>query len=69
MMSPGTKVMIDKKVPILSKINPISIITNNLYRINLLESTKSVGEGILILSIQSIVLIFISYIFFKEEKL
>ncbi|MBV1820122.1 ABC transporter permease [Clostridium cochlearium] len=68
MMSPGTKVMIDKKVPILSKINPISIITNNLYRINLLESTKSVGEGILILSIQSIILIFISYIFLRRKN-
>lgn len=68
MMNPEIKVMIDKNVPILNKLNPISIITNNLYRINLLESTKSVGEGILILSIESIVLIFISYIFLRGKN-
>lgn len=68
MMNPQIKVMIDEKAPILAKLNPISIITNNLYRINLLESTKSVGEGILILSIESIVLIFTSYIFLRGKN-
>jgi ABC-2 type transport system permease protein len=68
MMNTQIKVMIDEKAPILAKLNPISIITNNLYRINLLKSTKSVGEGILILSIESIVLIFISYIFLRGKN-
>lgn len=68
MMNPEIKVMIDENAPILSRINPISIITNNLYRINLLESTKSVGEGILILSIYCIVLIFTSYIFLRRKN-
>lgn len=68
MMNPQIKVMIDEKAPILAKLNPISIITNNLYSINLLESTKSVGEGILIISIESIVLIFASYIFLRGKN-
>ena len=46
MMGPWIKVMLDRHVPILARLNPIAIITNGLYRINLLESTKNVGEGI-----------------------
>jgi len=68
MMNPQIKVMIDEKAPILGKINPISIITNNLYRINLLNSTKSVGEGILILSLYCVALIFTSYIFLRGKN-
>lgn len=68
MMNPQIKVMIDEKAPILGKINPISIITNNLYRINLLNSTKSVGEGILILSLYCVALMFTSYIFLRGKN-
>jgi len=68
MMNPDIKVMIDENLPMLSRINPIGIITNNLYRINFLESTKTAGEGILILSIYCIVLIFTSYIFLRRKN-
>lgn len=68
MMGTGIKVMIDESAPILSRINPISIITNNLYRINILGSTKSVGEGVLVLSIYCIILIFTSYIFLRRQS-
>jgi ABC-2 type transport system permease protein len=67
MMSPNIKISIDKNIPILGRINPISIITNNLYRINLLGSTKSVGEGIIILSIYCVALISISYVFLRRK--
>ena len=68
MMGPHIKVMLDKNIPILGRINPIAIISNNLYRINLLESTKSVKEGILILSLYSILLVFSSYIFLRRRN-
>jgi ABC-2 type transport system permease protein len=68
MMGPDIKVIIDMKFPILGKINPISIITDNLYRVNLLDSTKSVGEGIFLLSVYSIVLISISYVFLRRRN-
>lgn len=68
MMGPWMKVMIDKYVPILGRINPISIISNNLYRINLLGSTKTVAEGILALSIYCIVLLSISYMFLRRKS-
>lgn len=68
MMSPDIKVIIDKKMPILGGINPISIISNNLYRINLLGSTKSVREGALLLTLYSILLLFSSYMFIRGRN-
>ncbi len=67
LMSPDIKIMLDKNVPILGKINPIAIISNNLYRVNLLENTRDVGMGMLILVTYSIILIFASYMFLKER--
>ncbi len=67
MMSPNIKILVDKNIPILGRINPIAIITNNLYRINLLENTQNVSEGILVLSIYCIVLISMSYGFLRRK--
>lgn len=68
MMGPWIKIVIDKNIPILGRINPVSIITNNLYRINLLGSTKSVEEGIIILILYSIALVIASYIFLRRKS-
>lgn len=67
MMSPDIKIMVDQKIPLIGKINPISIITDNLYKINLLENTQNVSQGIFILSIYCITLIFISYGFLRRK--
>lgn len=37
MMSPAVKLMLDKTVPVLNKINPIGILTDNLYNVNILQ--------------------------------
>lgn len=68
MMGPWMKDVIDEHVPILARINPISIISNNLYRINILESTKTVGEGIMILFSYCGVLILLSYMFLRRKS-
>lgn len=68
MMGPWIKIMIDKYMPLLARINPISIISNNLYRINLLGSTKSVREGAVILLFYCTVLLFLSYIFLRRKN-
>lgn len=67
MMSPDIKIMIDQKIPIVSKINPLSIITDNLYKINLLENTQNVTQGILTLLAWSTILICISYGFLRRK--
>ncbi len=37
MMSPAVKLMLDKVVPAVNKINPIGILTDNLYNVNVLQ--------------------------------
>ncbi len=68
MGGPWMKDVIDEHIPILARINPISIISNNLYRINILESTKTVGEGIMILFSYCGVLILLSYMFLRRKS-
>lgn len=67
MMNPEIKVMIDKSFPIIGKLNPISIITNNLYRINLLGNTNGLDIGIYTLLGWIAVLNLISYGFLRRK--
>lgn len=67
MMAPDIKVLIDQNIPIIGRFNPISIMTNNLYRINLLGITEGAVEGIIALSIYSFVLILISYVLLRRK--
>lgn len=68
MMSVDMKILIDKNIPILGKINPISIITNSLYRINLLENTNNLSQGIILLSVYSLALMGASYVFLRRNQ-
>lgn len=67
MMSPDIKLLFENKLPFLSRINPLSIITDNLYKINLLGITEDIGEGLINLSVISIVLILLSYVFLRRH--
>jgi ABC-2 type transport system permease protein len=68
LMSVDMKILIDKKIPILGKINPISILTNNLYRINILGNTSNLGQGIALLVLYSLILMSASYIFIRRRQ-
>lgn len=68
LMSPDTKILIDKNLPLLSKLNPIAIITNSLYRINLLENTNNLIEGMLLLLAYSFILMGVSYLFLRRRQ-
>lgn len=68
LMSPDIKVLIDKNAPLLSKINPIAIISNSLYRINLLDNTSNLTEGIILLLLYSIILMGSSYLFLRRSQ-
>ncbi|NLY45787.1 MAG: ABC transporter permease [Tissierella sp.] len=68
MMSPDIKIILDEKIPILAKVNPISVITDNLYKINLLGITDDIYEGLGAISIYIIVLNLISYGFLRRKS-
>ena len=61
LMSPNIKVIIDDNLPIINKLNPVAIITHNLYKINLLGITDNINQGIITIGILSLVLILASY--------
>lgn len=68
MISPNLKVILDERIPVLGKINPIAIITNNLYKINLLGNTKDMWSGAIMLMSYSIVLMLGSYMFLRRRN-
>lgn len=68
LMGPWIKIVIDEKAPIIGRVNPFSIITNNLYRINVLESTKTFIEAIGILGFYIVLLLFASYLFLRRKS-
>lgn len=68
LMSPDMKVLIEKNVPLLSKLNPIAIITNSLYKINLLENTKNLTQGMILLIVYSLILVSVSYLFLRRSQ-
>ena len=68
LMNAEIKILIDQKAPLLSKYNPIAIVSNSLYRINLLEVTSNLTAGMLILLVYSIILIGISFLFLRRSQ-
>lgn len=68
LISPDIKVLIEENIPLLAKINPIAIVTNSLYRINLLDNTKNLSSGISLLLAYSIILMASSYLFLRRRQ-
>lgn len=68
LMAPDIKVLIDKNMPLLARINPISIISNSLYRINILDSRRDIRLGMVLLFVYSLVLIIGSYMFLRRQN-
>ncbi|MEL3912007.1 ABC transporter permease [Treponema pedis] len=58
MMSPSVKTALDKALPLINKINPIGLLTDNLYNVNILQDYNLLGTIIIIfLSLTAVLLI------------
>lgn len=68
MMGITMKYIIDKNIPILNKINPVSMITDGLYSLYYYDTLDRYLFNIISLLIFSFVLIFISFIFLRRQK-
>ena len=68
MIGPKIKILIDQYVPILGRLNPIALISNNLYRLNLLGYTEGITKGIALLSLYSVILLLLSYVFLRGKS-
>ena len=67
MIGPKIKILIDQYMPILGRLNPIALISNNLYRLNLLGYTEGITKGIALLS-YSVILLLLSYVFLRGKS-
>lgn len=68
MMGPFIRHFVDQRLPIINKINPIAIITNEMYRINVLNNTSSFIPNLVILMIFGLVSGIIAYYFLRGER-
>ncbi|MDO5717619.1 MAG: ABC transporter permease [Tissierellia bacterium] len=68
MMNPKIKYMLDSELPIINKINPISLITDNLYRVNMLGMNgEYLKDGISII-IAGFAFIILSAFFLRRQR-
>ena len=66
MASPDTKLSLDKHIPLLNKINPLGLLTDNLYNINVLQERTLLGlfTGIFV----SITVLLLVAVFINSRK-
>lgn len=68
LFGPGIKLIVDSRFSIISRFNPIAIVANNLYRVNFLENTGGVLEGLVVLGIYSVILLTLSTVILRRRR-
>lgn len=67
MMSPDIKVIIDNNLPLLSRLNPVNVVTSEMYRVNYLGLTSTYSAGVLTLLAIALALIGASLMFLRRK--
>ena len=68
MMLAEMKYIIAKNVPILGKINPVTMITDALYSLYYYSTLDRYWYNIISLAIFTVIMIVISYVFIRRKK-
>lgn len=68
MMGSSIKYLIDSKIPIINKLNPVSLITDGYYSLYYYDELTRYWENIIILLIMTIVFLIISVIFLRRKR-
>ena len=68
MMSPDIKILIEEGAPWLNALNPVAIVTTQLYRINFLDQTASLGTALATLLAMAVVLMGIAILFLRRKS-
>lgn len=68
MMNPQVKYYVDTKIPVLSKINPVNMITDGLYSLYYYDNLDRFFSNIVNLTIFLIILIIVSYFFVRRKS-
>lgn len=68
MMLPDMKVIIAENLPILGKINPVTLITDAVYSLYYYDSMARFNQNMIYLTLITLVLIFISLFFMRGKE-
>lgn len=67
MMSPEIKVLVDNTVPALALLNPVSVVSTELYRINYLGMTSTFSRGVVVLILFALLFLGLSQLFLRRK--
>lgn len=68
MMGTDLRLFMDRHVPWLNRVNPISLVGRLIYRLNALSSTKGYGSGLLALVAAALLLYLASLLFLRRRR-
>lgn len=68
MTGPDIKNSLDINFPNVNKLNPIALITDNFYRVNILNNSRELKQGLTIITLYSILLLLTSYFMLRRKK-
>ena len=68
MMGNSLKQVVETYVPVINRINPVSIISDNMYRLNFLQDTSRFREGLTILVIETLIFLTLSFMLLRREQ-
>lgn len=68
MTGTSLKLSIDRNLPLFNRLNPVAIVTDNMYRLNLLESRATFGAGLAILVAETCFLLILSFFFLRRQR-
>lgn len=67
MMSTDIKILVESGAPLLALLNPVNIVTTQLYRINYLDMTATFTSGILILLGMAAIFLVLAQLFLRRK--
>lgn len=68
MMGNSLKQVIETYLPVINRMNPVSIIADNMYRLNFLQDGSRFREGMMVLGIETFVFLTLSFAFLRREQ-
>lgn len=68
MMSTDVKILVTEKAPFINKINPVALITDGIYSLYFYETFDRFYSNLMWLSILTLVLIILTYIFTRGKQ-
>lgn len=68
MMTPSVKTAIAEALPLFHRLNPVAIVTDSLYRVNLLADFDYYPQGIIVLLVEATLLMALSIFSLRRQR-